>query len=73
MRSMPKSLCPMRHFHVTDLKNGNDSFDPSMNRMQYLKVTKPKEQYKIPNKIPKKIYTHKEAPRPKGRGAMREF
>lgn len=70
MRSMPKSLCPLRHFHVTDLKDGNISFEPSMHRMQQLKVTKPEEQYKIPKKISKKIYTHKEAPRPRGRGAI---
>ena len=73
MRSMPKSLCPLRHFHVSDLKDGNAGFEPSMHRMQHLKVTKPQEQYKIPNKIPKKIpkkiHIHKEAPRPKGRGA----
>ena len=70
MRSMPNPLCQLRHFHVTDLKDGNVSFDPSMRRMQHLKVTKPEEQYKIPKKISKKIYTHKEAPRPKRRGAV---
>ena len=70
MRSMPKTLCPLRRFHVTNLKDGNDSFEPSMHRMQHLKVTKPEEQYKIPKKISKKIYTHKEAPRPKRRGAV---
>ena len=70
MCSMPKTLCPLRHFHVTDLKDGNDSFEPSMHRMQHLKVTKPEEQYKIPKKISKKIYTHKEAPRSKRRGAI---
>lgn len=70
MRSVPKPLCPMYHFHVSDLKHGNISFDPSIRRKQQLQVTESKEQYKIPNKIPKKIYTHKEAPRPKERGAI---
>lgn len=73
MRSMPKPLCPLRYFHVADLKHGNHSFDSSNRRMRCLEVMKPEEQYKIPNKIPKKIpkkiHTHKEAPRPKGRGA----
>ena len=77
MRSMPNPLCPLRHFHVADLKHGNHSFDSSNRRMRYLEVMKPEEQYKIPNKIPnkipkkipKKIHTHKEAPRPKERGA----
>ena len=69
MRSMPNPLCPLCHFHVSDLKHGNHSFDPSMRRIHHLEVTKPEEQYKIPKKIPKKIHTHKEAPRSKGRGA----
>lgn len=55
MRSMPKSLCPLRYFHVADLKHGNHSFDSSNRRMRCLEVMKPEEQYKIPNKIPKKI------------------
>ena len=69
MRSMPNPLCPLRYFHVADLKHGNHSFDSSNRRMRCLEVMKPEEQYKIPNKIPKKIHTHKEAPRPKERGA----
>lgn len=69
MRFMPDPLCPLRHFHVADLKHGNHSFDSSNRRMRCLEVMKPEEQYKIPKKIPKKIHTHKEAPRPKGRGA----
>lgn len=69
MRSIPNPLCPLRYFHVADLKHGNHSFDSSNRRMRCLEVMKPEEQYKIPNKIPKKIHTHKEAPRPRGRGA----
>ena len=73
MRSIPNPLCPLRYFHVADLKHGNHSFDSSNRWMRCLEVMKPEEQYKIPNKIPKKIpkkiHTHKEAPRPKERGA----
>ena len=65
MRSMPNPLCPLRYFHVADLKHGNHSFDSSNRWMRCLEVMKPEEQYKIP----KKIHTHKEAPRPKERGA----
>ena len=73
MRSMPKTLCPLRHFHVTNLKDGNDSFDPSMHRMQHLKVTKPEEQYKIPKKISKKIYTQRSTPPKKARCSCASF
>ena len=55
MRFMPDPLCPLRHFHVADLKHGNHSFDSSNRRMRCLEVMKPEEQYKILNKIPNKI------------------